>query len=240
MKARLLLAAATILASSSVQAQTVDEIVARYVAARGGREALAAIHTLRMTGRMIAGAGREAIVRREIARPGRIRTEFEFQGTTGVYVWDGSSGSRVSPLDGGLEPEPLSDEAAALSAEQADIDGPLVDWQAKGHKVDLVGAATLPGGAAHELNVTLKTGGTRRLWIDDTTGLLVKSASTRKVRGHELRIETTYADYRKTDGVAIARSIETGAAGRPQRLKIVVDEVEANPALEDSRFRMTP
>jgi outer membrane lipoprotein-sorting protein len=238
MRARFLLVATTILVSSSVHAENVDEIVARYVAARGGREALAAIRTLRMTGRMLAGPGREAIVRREVARPGRIRTEFEFQGTTGVYVWDGSKGSRVSPLDGSLEPEPLSDEAAALSAEQADIDGPLVDWQAKGHKVDLVEATTLPGGAAHELKVALKAGGERRLWIDDATGFLVRSASTRKVRGHDLQIETTYGDYRKTDGVAFARSIETGVAGRPQRLKIIVDDVETNPALDDARFRL--
>jgi len=236
--ARVLLVAAATLASPAVQAQTVDEIVSRYVAARGGREALAAIRTVRMTGRMFAGPGREAIVRREIARPGRIRTEFEFQGTTGVYVWDGSSGSRVSPLEGTLEPEPLSDEAAALSAEQADIDGPLVDWRAKGHAVALVGTTTLPGGAAHELKVALKTGGTRLLWIDDATGLLVKSASSRTVGGHALQIETTYGDYRRTDGVLFARSIETGAAGRPRRLSIVVDSVEANPVLEDGRFRM--
>jgi hypothetical protein len=91
----------------------VDEIVARYVAAaRGGREALAAVKTLRMTGRAIAGPGREAIVRREIARPCRIRTEFVFQGTTGVYVWDGAKGWQISPLDGRFEPEPMSAEAA--------------------------------------------------------------------------------------------------------------------------------
>ena len=95
-------------APTTATAQTVDEIVARHVAARGGREALAAVRTVRMTGRATAGPGREAIVRREIARPGRIRTEFVFQGTTGVYAWDGSAGWRVSPLDGRLEPEPLS------------------------------------------------------------------------------------------------------------------------------------
>ena len=125
-------------------APTLDEIVTRHVAARGGREALAAVRTLRMTGRAIAGPGRDAIVRREIARPGRIRTEFVFQGTTGVYVWDGSAGWRVSPLDGSLEPEPLSAKAAALSAEQADFEGPLVDWKAKGHSVELVGTEALP------------------------------------------------------------------------------------------------
>ena len=161
MNARSILAVVALLGPPTVAAQTLDEIVARHVAARGGREALAAVRTVRMTGRAIAGPGRDAIVRREIARPGRIRTEFVFQGTTGVYAWDGSAGWRVSPLDGGFEPEPLPAEDAAAAVEQTDIEGPLVDWKAKGHAVELVGKEALPGGPAYRLKVTLKSGPVR-------------------------------------------------------------------------------
>jgi len=238
MGARYVLVAGALLASAAAPAPTVDEIVARHVAARGGREALKAVSTLRMTGRAIAGGGREAIVRREIARPGRIRTEFVFQGTTGVYVWDGQAGWRVSPLDGKLEPEPLPEDAAALSAEQADFEGPLVDWKAKGHRVELVGRAPLPGGPADELKVTLKSGVVRHVWVDAQTGLVVKTASTRKLRGHEMEFETVYGDYQKTGGIAFARSMEMGVRGRPQRMRIVVENVELNPKLDESRFKM--
>ena len=238
MNARSILAVVALVVPPTVAAQTVDEIVARHVAARGGREALAAVRTVRMTGRAIAGPGRDAIVRREIARPGRIRTEFVFQGTTGVYAWDGSAGWRVSPLDGRLEPEPLPAEEAAVAAEQADIDGPLVDWKAKGHAVELVGKEDLPGGPAHRLKVTLKSGAVRHVWVDAATGLVVRTESTRKLRGREVTLETVFGDYRETGGVTFARSIETGVRGRPRRLRIVVESVEVNPVLDDSRFRM--
>jgi hypothetical protein len=144
----------------------------------------------------------------------------------------------VSPLDGSLDPEPMPPDAAALSAEQADFEGPLVDWKAKGHKVELVGTATLPGGPAHELKVTLKSGVVRRIWVDAKSGLVVKSGSTRRVKGHETTLEVLYADYRESGGVQFARSIEIGAEGRPQRLRIAVDSVEVNPRLDDSRFKM--
>jgi len=235
-RARVLLVAAAVLAASAVPAQTVDEIVARHLAARGGREALTAVRTLRMTGRAFAGPGREAIVRREVARPGRIRTEFVFQGTTGVYVWDGSSGWQISPLDGQFEPGPMAAEAAALSAEQADFEGPLVDWKAKGHEVALVGSVALPGGKAHELEVKLKSGVVRRVFVDAASGLIVKTASTRKLRGHETAVEVAYGDYRETGGVRFARAIEIGVRDRPQRLRIVVESVELNPAIDDARF----
>jgi hypothetical protein len=177
-------------------------------------------------------------VRREIARPGRIRTEFVFQGTTGVYVWNGAEGWRVSPLDGSLEPEPLSPDAALLAAEQADIDGPLVDGKAKGHAVALAGREELSGGPAWRLEVRLKSGVVRQVFVDAATGLLVRSESTRRLRGHELAFETVYGDYRETGGVRFARSIETGVRGRPRRLRIVVESVETNPALDDSRFSL--
>jgi hypothetical protein len=189
-----------------------------------------------MTGRAVGGSGREAIVRREWARPGRIRTEFVFQGTTGVYAWDGERGFQVSPLDGDFEPRPLTAEAAALMAEQADIEGPLVDWKAKGHAVALVGRQQLPGGDAHELAVTLKSGARRRLWVDAASGLVVRTESTRTLRGRDLTFETVYGDYRAADGVAFARTIEMGVKGRPRRFRVTVESVETNPAIESSRF----
>jgi len=238
MASRVLLAAGAVAALAAAPVPTVDEIVAQHVKARGGREALAAVKTLRMTGRAFGGPGREAIVRREFARPGRLRTEFVFQGTTGVYVWDGSSGWQVSPLDGSLEAKPLAEESAALSSEQADFEGPLVDWKAKGHTIERVGSATLPDGEAHELKLTLKSGVVRRIWVDAASGLVVKTASTRKVRGRETEFEVSYGDYRETSGLRFARLLEIGAKGRPQRLKIVVENVEINPTLDESRFKM--
>ena len=171
-------------------AQTVDEIVARSVAARGGREALAAVRTLRMTGLATAGPGRTAIVRREIARPGRIRTEFVFQGTTGVYAWDGTRGWRVSPLEGSLDARPMSAEEAAAAAEQADVDGPLVDWKKKGHRVELAGVDSLAAGPAQHLKVTMKSGTVRHVWLDAASGLVVRTLATRNVLGRTVELDT--------------------------------------------------
>ncbi len=233
-----LVAAAALLAPTATPAQTLDDIVSLHVAARGGREALAAVRTVRMTGRAMSGSGREAIVKREIARPGRIRTEFVFQGTTGVYAFDGLAGWRVSPLDGRFAPEPLPDEEAAVTAEQADIDGPLVDWKLKGHRLELVGTDALPGGKAHRLKLTLESGAVRELWLDAASGLVVRTLARRTLRRREVALETSFGDYRKTDGVAFARSIEAGVADRPQRVRVVVESVETNVALDESRFRM--
>jgi outer membrane lipoprotein-sorting protein len=221
-------------------APTVDDIVAQHVKARGGAAAIAAVQSIRMTGHATAGPGRTAIVRREMARPGRLRTELVFQGTTGVYAWDGAKGWRVSPLEGSLDAEPMAPEEEAAAAEQADLDGPLVDWKKKGHAVEMVGTEDVPGGGrAHHLKLTMKSGGVRHVWIDAASGMLVRMQSTRRIAGgREVALDTTFGDHRAAGGVVLPHLIETSARGRPQRLRIVVEKVELNPDLPATRFQM--
>jgi len=225
-------------AATAPATPTVDEIVARYVAARGGLDKIRSIHTLRQTGHVTAGANRNALVTRELKRPARSRFEFTVQGVTAVYVSDGQQGFKVSPLDGVLEPEPLSDEAVQEAAEQADIEGPLVDWKAKGHQVELVGREVVGGRETYKLKLTLGSGAVRHEYIDVKSAHLVRSDSTRQVRGRAVQLETTFGDYEKTGGVLFPRLIEVAAAGRPQRLRVVLDKIEVNPPLSDARFEV--
>lgn len=233
-----LLALFALLADPLLAAESLDDILARHLAARGGREALAAVRSVRMVGTANAGPGRLAIVRREIARPGRIRTEIVFQGTTGVYTWDGAVGWQVSPLDGRLDAERMPPEEAAAAEELADIDGPLVEWKVKGHAVEVVGREALPGGPADRLKLTLRSGAVRDVWLDANSRQVVRTLASRNIRGQAVVLETVFADFRETAGVRFARSSETAVVGRPRRLRIVVDSVEVNPPLDPSRFSM--
>ncbi len=217
---------------------TVDELVARYVATRGGLSKIRSVQTLRQKGHATAGADRMALVTRELKRPSRTRFEFTVQGVTAVFVSDGEHGWRVSPFEGDTDPKPLADEVVQEAAEQGDIEGPLVDWKAKGHQLDLVGREVVAGHEAYKLKLTLKTGAVRYEYLDVKSLYLVRTDSTRQVRGRAVQIQTTYSDYQKTAGVLFPRLIEVEAAGRPQRLRVMVDKIEVNPPLSDARFEM--
>jgi outer membrane lipoprotein-sorting protein len=217
---------------------TAEEIVARHVTARGGIEKIRAIMSLRESGRMNAGPNRTALVTRELKRPSRSRIRFTVQGVTSVYVSDGQHGWRLSPFEGDVEPHPLPEEAVSEAVEQADIEGPLVDWKAKGHQVELVGREPVGGRDAWKLKLTLKSGAVRHEYLDVTTYERLRSDSTRTVRGRPVQVQTTFSDYRKKGGVLFPRHVEVTAAGRPQRFSITVDKVEVNPPLSDTLFEM--
>ena len=215
---------------------TVDEIVGRYVAARGGMKRLSALKTLRQEGRVNAGPGRDGLVSREIKRPGKIRFELTVQGVTSVLASDGRRGWKVNPLEGEVGAQSLPDEALIDAREQADIDGPLVDWKSKGSRIELVGREAVGGHDAWKLKVTLKSGGVLTAYVDVKSANLLRTEATRLVRGRRVLIETTFGDYRKTGGILFPHLVEVRAAGRPQVLRIVVDKVEVNPPLSDARF----
>src|SRR5262249_5512857 len=131
---------------------------------------------------------------------------------------------------------PLAAEVVQEAAEQGDIEGPLVDWKAKGHRVELTGTEPVDGLPAYRLKVTLKSGDVRYDYIDTKTSRLVRTDSTRQVRGSAVPIVTTFGDFKKFDGALFPGHVEVAAEGRPNHLVLTVENVEINPVLPDTRF----
>jgi hypothetical protein len=224
------------LVAASAAAQTVDEIIARSLEARGGLERLRAIQSVRMTGRVSVGDRRMKTVV-ETKRPACIRIDTTFDDTRSIQAFDGTTAWGISPMGTG-RPEALPAEAARAMAEEFDIDGPLVDYRAKGHKVALLGKARVGGRETYELEVTLKSGGVERHFLEVSSGLPVRVETRRVVRGAEIEGESEIGDYREAGGFLWPFSIESGPRGRPEKQSLTVETIEINPVLDDARFRM--
>ena len=219
-------------------AQTVDELVAKNIEARGGMEKIKAVKSARTTGKMVMGQGFEAPFVMMEKRPKLTRMEFTFQGMTGVQAFDGKNGWAIMPFMGKKEPEAVPAEDNKLMDQQADMDGPLVDYKEKGHKVELLGKEQVEGADAFKLKLTMKGGDTRTIYLDADSYLEIKMEAKRTMRGAEVEGETLYGDYKDEGGMMMPHSIETGAKGSPQKQKLVFEKIELNPDLADSLFAM--
>lgn len=230
--------AAAILAAAPAAAQTADEIIAKNLAAKGGLEKLRAVKTIRMTGKMTVGPGIEAPIVLEIKRPNSMRMDFTIQGMVGSQAYDGASGWSLMPFGGSKVPQQMTAEEATLAEEQADIDGPLIDYKAKGNTVELLGKENVEGADAYKLKVTLKNGVVRTMYIDAEHFLEIKEESKRTIRGTEMEMETIVGDYKEVDGLMLPHSVDAGAKGSPQRQKLVIEKIEINVPIDDARFKM--
>ena len=217
-------------------AQTADEIVAKYIKTIGGLDKIEAVKTMRETGKFHGGGGFEAGVAQLKKRPDMIREEFSIQGMVGVNAYDGKSGWKIEPWEGKKDPEPLGEEEMKSIVEDADFDGPLVNYAQKGNKVEYAGMEPVEGTDAYKLKVTLKNGDVQYYYMDTDYYVPIKIDTKRFVRGEEREYETSLGDYKEVDGVYYPYSTETNAKGSQDKSKITIEKIEVNVPLEDSLF----
>ena len=218
--------------------QTVDEIVAKSVEARGGMDKLKAVKSIRSTGKMELGPGMEAPGTMFQKRPNMVRVEFTVQGLTAVQAYDGKSAWMIMPFTGKKDPEAMTADDTKEMEEDADIDGPLVDYKAKGNTVELLGKEKLEGTDAYKLKVTLKNGDVKTIYLDADSYLEIKEEGKRTVRGSEQEFESSLSDYREVEGVMFPFAVESGPKGSQQKQKLTIDKIELNLPAEDSSFKM--
>jgi len=219
-------------------AQTVDEVIAKNLEARGGLDKIKAVQSMKLTGKMTVGPGIEAPVTLELKKPSSVRLEITFQGNTGVQAYDGKTGWGISPMAAKKDPEPMSADDLKDMDEQADMDGPLVDFKAKGHSVVLMGKEKVEGSDAYKLKLTLKTGDIRTIYIDADSYLELKTEARRTVRGSEIDTESVSSDYKEVGGLILPYTIQQGAKGQAQKQTITVEKIELNVPIDDARFKM--
>jgi len=173
----------------------------------------------------------------ELKRPLKSRIEVPFQGQTAVQVYDGSQGWKLRPYLGRHEVEPFTPVEAKIAAQQQELDGPLLDYVAKGTKVLLLGSEQVNGHKTYKLQLILKNGDVRHLWIDAQSYLDLKiDGVPRKFDGKPREVATYFHDYRTVNGVKIPYELETTIEGVKNSEKISVEHVVINPKLDDSHF----
>jgi outer membrane lipoprotein-sorting protein len=218
--------------------QSVDEIIAKNVQARGGADKLKSVKSIKSTATMSMGPGIEAPGTLIQKRPALARLEFTVQGLTAVQAYDGKNGWQIMPFMGKKDPELMSADEAKEIEENADLEGPLVDYKSKGHQVELQGKEKIEGTDAYKLKVTLKNGDVQTIYIDSDSFLDIKEVIKRTVRGTEQEIESAIGDYKPVDGIMFPFAVESGIKGTDQKQKLTITKVELNVPADDSLFKM--
>ena len=223
--------------SAVTNAQTVDEIIAKNIQARGGLEKLKGIKSLRTTVKFRDGSFR-AEFRQENKRPGKVREEFIVQGMAQIQAYDGKTGWQISPFSGRKDPDWLSQDDMKSLIVDGDIDGPLVDYKEKGHKAELVGHDSMEGTDCFKIKLNMKNGDVRYYYLDTDSYLELKVEVQTTIRGALQESEFYYGDYEQVNGVYYPFSVEQAQKGSSSRQQFSVEQVEQNVDLDDALFAM--
>jgi hypothetical protein len=229
---------------AAAHAQTAEDLVAKNLAARGGADKLAAIHTYVTKGEMrLPGDFKLAYTETKSRLDGptcAVRIDAAIQGLVLVQGYDGKSGWRINPFEGRKDAELMGADDARALGDEALIDGALLSATAKGAKVEYLGREDIDGTQAYKLRVSETDGTVFTYYLDPDVYLEIRVVEDRTIRGAEQETQTDLGDYEKVAGVYFPFSIASGPKNSADSDKqvITIASGEVNVAVPPSLFAM--
>jgi outer membrane lipoprotein-sorting protein len=227
-----------LVSAGAAHAQTVDEIIAKNIEAKGGAAKWKSVNTVKMTGK-ISMQGMDLPLTVYAKRPNYNRQEIVLQDKQLVQAFDGTTAWLINPMMGSDVAQELPGPAAEMMRNTADFDGALIDYKAKGHTVEFVGKEKLDATEVYHLKVTMKGGShVQHYYLDAKSGIELKtSADIDMGTGTKQALETEMSNFQQVNGIMIPHTVKQTVNGKPV-VQMTIDKVEFNSAIDDTLFRM--
>ena len=203
-------------------AQTVDEIIQKHLDAIGGADNWRKINSIKKNCVRLA-RGTELPVTITILQGKGYRQESTFSGMTSYYILTDKEGWSFNPRSQ-QKPDAVPEESVKLSQNLLDIQGPLIDYKAKGYKITYYGTDDVEGTECYKLKVVMPTGKEETVFIDASNYYLVRTIEKTKANGKEQVQTTTYGDYEKLPEGIIYPMSYNGITIKKIEINLPVDE----------------
>lgn len=193
---------------SAQAAPSAADVLAKYVTAIGGKEAIMKITSLKQTSTMqVPAVGLTADVESYQAAPNKMATKSTIpgvgemlQGTNGEIAWD------ANPMQG---PRLLSDKELAQTLEGADFYGNMLYPADRFSKMTNLGVVDFNGEKCYKLTLVRKDSGRETTqYFSVATGLIVGAETVQESQMGALPVSSTLSDYKDFGGVKFPTKTE--------------------------------
>lgn len=226
-----------LVAFTGLQAQTVDEIINKYITAIGGKDKLNSIKTLYYES-SIDVMGNEATSTTYIINGKGMKSETDFNGQKIVQVVTENGGWMINPMMGQTTAGELPKDQMKGSQSQYTMGGGLLDYAAKGNKVELVGREDVSGVSTYKIKLTTKDSAIINYFIDPTTYYVSKVVSTISAQGQDAETSIIFSNYQKTDFGYVHSMKQELSLPQGISLTITTKKVEINKDIDPKIFEM--
>ncbi len=217
------------------EAPTLAQLLDRHLQARGGLDAIRALDSYQASGAFEMGGARASYVM-TAKRPGKLRMDFLLNGVNGTQAIAGDNGWQLMPFSGITRPTPMTPEETRNFKDQADLDGPLVDWQAKGHRVEVLGQDQVDGDLAWQLGIDMASGARVVVWIDAASWIDRRWQVSTRMNGQPMTVTIHFGDHRKVGDLLLPHRIEQQVHGLPAAQLFTVERYQLDAEVADGMF----
>ncbi|KAA3638891.1 MAG: hypothetical protein DWQ02_04500 [Bacteroidetes bacterium] len=227
-----------LLSATTIQAQTVEEILNNYFENIGGKDKWANIKSMKIEGTM-SMQGMDLPLTVYSKAPNKEYVEMSVMDKTIIEAFDGESSWRVNPFMGGTEPQKgTPEETEKASKEQ--FQNEFINYKDKGHTITLEGKEEIEGTLCFKLKMVKVTGEEEIHFFDEETyvPIMIRTTITQEGFMKGKIAETYFSDYDEVgDGLIMAMYTESKMDGQTLQ-KMTIEKVEINPEIDDSQFTM--
>lgn len=201
-------------ASAMLNAQSVDEIVGKYIDAIGGKDVVRQITTM-VSESSLEVMGNIGTSKTTLVNGKAMKMEIDVMGTQVVFCYSDSSGWAINPMSGNYNAVDMGEAEYKAGKEQIWMVGPFPDYAARGFKVELVGQEMVGDVNANKLSVVSPEGVESFYYFDPATNYLIQITQKTEMMGQPMDIVVGMSNYQKTDqGIVIPYKTETNYGGQ--------------------------
>ncbi len=248
---KLLSAGLLLLSFFGLNAQTADDVIAKYVEAMGGADKLKSLKSVYSEGVAVMQNGFEINTKTYRVQGKLFRQEIDFGRGSITTIITEKEGWFSNPRNEGVF-EAVPAEMVVAQQGELDCAGPLVDYASKGHTVELTGKETIDGNDCYVLKLTSKAGKVTNYYIDNKNWYIIRTSSKggammgmmggggqggRRQGGEEVEMKIDYSDYKKTaDGYVFAMGVSRPGMGGAA-MKTIIEKLEVNKEVDSKLYK---
>jgi|GEM_PF-6540208 len=219
---------------SPLQAQTVEDILAKMIEARGGAEALFAVKDCAMYGEIQYQQGTSATLSIFWKVPGKYRQEMQTDTMLVASFLNGDSGWAVNPRN--PRGQKMSGEALKILVRNALPPAAICDPAGHGLVFEIKGRETALGKDCFVLEMTYPDGFKEQQLVDSQSYfVIIKRFKSAGGSGPAVDSEIRYLGYKRFGGVMFPSTYANLADGREYN-RVKIADIKVNGGLEDSLF----
>jgi hypothetical protein len=218
----------------STRAQTVDDIIQKYANAMGGLDNINKLKTVKMSG-TVSAQGMDLPLTIQIINGKAMRSDVEVMGQAVTNSYKEGKGWKINPFAGAATATDATETELSDMKTQSYIASQLMDYKARGYKVELQGQEDVAGAKAYKLKLTEPGNKETTYYVDATTFMAVKVMGKRNVMGQDMEIETYLSDPKEFGGVKFNTAIVQKAGGQTFQ-EIHFDKIELNVPVDEKIF----
>jgi hypothetical protein len=217
---------------SAAKAQSADDIVNKHIEAKGGIENWKKVKSMKMVGTVNAN-GQEIEMTLTRVQDKAFRMDMTVAGMANYQIVTAKEGWQYFPIGGQTKPEAMTADEVKQSADDLDIQGPLINYKEKGNTITFLGKDDVEGTECYKLKVIYKSGKEVTMCFDASNYYLIRQTEKEKMNGKEVEQITSFSNYKKLpEGVLVPMTMGSSMGG-----DMTFKTVEINPAIDESIFK---